>query len=317
MRHITIISTIIVISNFAMSVQAQQLATISQMSNTQYFFNPAAIAFSEISDYDILLDVDAVSRLQWTSVQGAPKTGMIGLRYQNVEKRISLTALLAHDRFGVSRYTQAQIGFAYQIPFNRFGSSGISMGLYLAGSQYAIDGTQIDVIEAADPLLSGAMQTGVFPAVGGGLFAYHKIDGYHNDSYLFGGISAEQVIPTDVRVEGMNGVEGNLKREPHFHLITGFRKFYSHHDFFEPIIVVSKSFWTPLHINGMIRTTVMGGVTRFGVGLNSEFQYSVELGFKVLDQLIIAYGMSSHLDQTISKQSGLSHQVTVSYQYQN
>jgi type IX secretion system PorP/SprF family membrane protein len=294
---------------------AQQLGSIAQMGSVNYFFNPAAIEIGELDLHDHIFETDMLYRQQWASFEGAPQTAILGVRYQNYEKRMSLSGFIAHDQFGLSTYNQIQIGYSYQLPLDRWGRSGLSMGLYFAGSQYRIDGSRIDVIEEADPLLSNAMQSKMFPSLGLGVFYYKKLDTYSTESILFAGISGEQVIPVDVRFEGLNGEQGNLKREPHFHTFAGFQKYYSVKDYFEPVLWVSKTFWSPLHLNGMIRATFLEQRMSFGAGLSSEFQYYFEVGFQMIPSFKINYGVSSFMRETMAQQTGMSHEIILSYQF--
>lgn len=293
----------------------QQLSTVSQLGNIDYLYNPAVI---DVRGYEYnaqVLDVSAMYRHQWSSYEGAPRTAILGARYSNSDKKMTISGLIAHDQFGLSRYTQVQLGYAYKLHFNRQGTHGLSLGLFLSASQYRMDQTMIDVLEVNDPLLSGAVETGVFPSFGVGAYYFRKLEGYYRDSYLFGGVSGEQVIPSDVRVEGSNGSQGNLERQPHLHVIAGFRKHYGTNDYFEPMVRVSKTFWSPLHIHGIVRATLLEQKISAGVGFSSEYQFYLEAGFRLFNSVRIRYGISSHLQQTLSRATGLSHQFILSYQF--
>lgn len=295
---------------------AQQLGSIAQMGSINYFFNPAAIDIGELDMHDHIFETDMLYRQQWASFEGAPQTAILGLRYQNTEKRMSLSGFVAHDKFGLTSYTQVQIGYAYQLPLDRWGGSGLSMGLYFAGSQYRIDGSRIDVMQENDPLLSNAIQSKMFPSIGFGVFYYKKLDTYGGEeAILFGGVSGEQVIPTDILFEGMNGDQANLKRQPHIHAFAGFRKYYSLDDYFEPVLWVSKTFWSPLHLNGMVRGTFLEGKLSLGAGLSSEFQYYFEVGLRIIPSFKINYGISSYMRGTLAQQTGLSHEIILSYRF--
>ena len=294
---------------------AQQLSTVSQLGNVDYLYNPAVIDIRAYEYNAQVFDVSALYRHQWSSYDGAPRTAILSARYSNSDKKMTFNGLIAHDQFGLSKYTQVQAGYAYHLHFNREGTHGLSLGLFLSASQYRMDQTMIDVLEVNDPLLSGAIETGIFPSFGAGAFYFRKLEGYYKDGYLFGGISGEQVIPSDVRVEGSTGSQGNLERQPHLHALAGFRKYYGPKDYFEPIIRISKTFWSPTHIHGIVRATLMEQKVSLGIGFSSEYQFYLEAGFRVLRSVRIQYGLSSHLQQTLSRATGLSHQFVLSYQF--
>ena len=297
---------------FTSITQAQQLATWSQFRTYQYIHNPAVVDIFELANDDHRLDIDLSYRAQWTGYEDAPRTAILGGQYTNTHQNMSFGGYIINDRFGPTDYNQIGIHYAYQIKFERAESNFLSIGLSASASQFRIENSKLDVIDPSDDLIATDDQSAFSPNITFGIYYQKKLGGYSSGgTYLLGGLSAEQIIPSDV-----NFTSGaNLKREPIFHAFGGVHFFYDGrgYDFVEPVVRVRKGINTPLHVDLGFKMTFQEEKFWIGGAVGSDFQVHLQFGLLLFEKWGIGYSGSFFLNPQLGEPAGLSHELVMSY----
>lgn len=306
--------TFILIIALATSSIAQQLANWTQFRAFQYATNPAVVDIFDF-DTDQLIDLDLVYRKQWTSFEGAPETALLGLQYVNDRANMSLGALLLNDEFGPTSYSQLQLQYAYQIKMDRFGESFLSIGLAFAANQFRVDADKLKVENPNDQLIGDTPQSKTLMNGSFGLYYQGEIGSSRfNRKFFIAGLSAEQMIPADLQIEGDGGSLANLKRAMHFHAFLGTRIYYgSGYDYVEPVIWAKAVQGAPL--NYFFATKMTFSEQRFwlGAGLSSEWEGHLQAGVGLSEQIQLGYATSFYLANTFGSDIGLTHEIRLAF----
>lgn len=166
---------------------AQQDAMFTRyMFNTMYLFNNPA--YSGSHGY---WTTNALYRLQWAGLEGAPQTlylggeGMVGRR-QNA----GLGFALFHDKIGLERVTDLSANYAYHIRLND--EHTLALGIKAGAFVYkSLLGDAI-VWDSGDPVYSGDIE-GLVPRAGLGIYWYTE--------QAFAGLSVPTLIAIDKRAD--------------------------------------------------------------------------------------------------------------------
>ena len=310
-RAVTFIALSIAMGTTA-TLNAQQLANYSQFRNFQYLINPGAVEMFELTTDGDILDADVAYRAQWTGIEGAPRTATAGIQYTLMDKKMSLGGHIVNDAFGPTDYTQVGLQYAYHIRFERNENHFLSIGISAWASHIRVAFEELDVIDVQDDLLQGQNESRISPELAVGVY-YQKKFGYTRvpgGTYLFAGLSADQLIETDVVFEG----GGNLQREMIFHAYMGIRRYYDGrgYDFIEPVVWVRKGLNTPIHADLGCRVTMASSKFILGAAVGTDLQAHVQVGFR-WEALSISYMPSFFLNNKLGQPAGMTHEISVGY----
>lgn len=73
--------------------------------------------------------VYAVGRLQWTGIEGAPKTVLAGGHFKTGNERAAFGAQLLYDKMGPERYTEAGAFYSYDLKLTEVDYISMSLGI--------------------------------------------------------------------------------------------------------------------------------------------------------------------------------------------
>lgn len=294
-------------------LQAQQLANWTQFRAFQYATNPAIVDIFDF-DADQMIDLDLVYRKQWTSFEGAPETALLGLQYVNDRANMSLGGLVLNDEFGPTSYSQLQLQYAYQIKMDPYGESFLSIGLAFAANQFRVDADKLKVENPNDQLIGDSPQSKTLMNGSFGLYYQGQLGASRfNRKFIIAGLSAEQMIPADLQIEG-NGSTANLKRALHYHAFLGTRFYYgSGYDFVEPVVWAKAVHGAP--INYFFATKMTFSEQRFwlGAGVSSEWEGHLLAGVGLSEQIHLGYATSFYLANTFGSDIGLTHEIRLAF----
>jgi type IX secretion system PorP/SprF family membrane protein len=167
---------------------------------SQYMFNPIAInpAYAGSSGG---LTATALSRFQWTSLEGAPKTQTFSIHGPVKYSKASFGAQLYHDQITVSNYYGIYGFYSYYIAVSE--NVKLSFGLRAGASYFQADMSDLDLYYpemdfVGDPVFMSSSYGGWLPNVGAGLYLFSK------RSYL--GFSMPEMINNTIEtsVESLN-----------------------------------------------------------------------------------------------------------------
>lgn len=147
---------------------------------SQYVFsgltiNPAYAGYKQ--DWNL----NSVYRQQWAGVPGSPTTTSITLDGLTsiVDERMAVGLELSNEKLGAQGTTDIYGSYAYRIPMNAEGTSRLCFGLALGLSQYTINGTLFQAVDAGDQSVPLNKVSTIIPDARFGLY-------YYTPSYYLG-----------------------------------------------------------------------------------------------------------------------------------
>ena len=140
-----------------LAVHAQQ-----EPYNTMFAFNKLPINPGYTGGKDVL-SIRAVYRHQWANLPGNPQTANLNVHSPLKSQRIALGLSFINDRLGATNMTHINTSFAYPLQFKN--DSKLSFGISAGMMIYSAKITELDAIDAGDPLLQQNLN-GVRPVLG-------------------------------------------------------------------------------------------------------------------------------------------------------
>ena len=191
------------------NTNAQQLPQVSNFSNNQLIFNPAAAGM-----YETDFNVNLLSRLQWSGIQGAPTYNMFWTDYRFGGNKSAIGLNVNVNSFGVTRMTEVLGNYSYSFHLSqRF---KMSMGLRVGTNMIRYNNLPSDKIwDADDPLEQNPVNNTSLPMAGGGFRL--------SDKKFYVGISAPDLISRDkYNIYGNNGKSFFVKKR-NYVLMSGYK----------------------------------------------------------------------------------------------
>ncbi|MEJ0033420.1 MAG: PorP/SprF family type IX secretion system membrane protein [Bacteroidota bacterium] len=169
---------------FTLALSLILTATISAFSQQDplynlYLFNQAMINPAYNGTYN-LTSVTAISRSQWTGIEGAPVTNMLNANTSFRNERLGAGMLVVDDRLGVNNNLEAQAAFSYKLKFKY---SQLSFGLQGGIVNYKYNYDQLHLETVDQTLTQDHMPNFTKPTIGAGVF-------YRSEKYYVGFIDA-------------------------------------------------------------------------------------------------------------------------------
>jgi type IX secretion system PorP/SprF family membrane protein len=166
----------------------------------QHLINPAyAGAFDNVS-------ITAMTRAQWTGIQGAPVTNSITGHTSMFNNKGGVGLYVLNDQLGVSNNTEAFISFSYKVDF---GKAKLAMGMQGGMIQYSYDYSKLNLEQIDDPSFTATEDNFTRPNFGAGLLFYGE--------YFYAGIS----IPRILNIEVNDGVKASTRYQKHYYISGG------------------------------------------------------------------------------------------------
>ncbi len=196
---------------FYLTLSFLLVATISAFSQQDplynlYLFNQAMINPAYNGTYN-LTSVTAITRAQWTGIEGAPVTNMINASTSFRNERLGAGMLVVNDKLGVNSNFEAQAAFSYKLKFTH---SQLAFGLQggVVNYKYNYDALHL---ETTDPVLTqNHMPNFTKPTIGAGVF--------FRDEKYYVGLSMTRMLNVDVA----DGVVTSTRYKQHIYLSGGY-----------------------------------------------------------------------------------------------
>ncbi len=144
-----------------LSVQAQQDALYSQYMFNGLILNPAYAGSRDLASMTL------INRWQWTGIEEAPRSFMLGFHTPTPDRRHGLGLGLLHDKIWVLNNTVLDLNYAYRIPIKK---ATLALGLRGGFQYYTADFSQIPVKQGGDPVFEGNGFRRLIPTTGAGIY---------------------------------------------------------------------------------------------------------------------------------------------------
>lgn len=265
---------------------------------TQYIFDPISInpAYSGTNN---MLSVNALTRLQWVGLEGAPKTFSLSSHMPVEGRNIGLGVTLLSEKVGPVNNTFFTINYAYHLQLND--ALTLSMGLKGGISSYKVDLTGLDINDTEDPQFENNEKK-ISPNLGFGFFLY--------EHRYYVGFSVPKLIQTKVDEEYATD-ERQLKR--HYYIFGGYNWRIDKDWVLKPSLLTKFVVGAPVSNDITIRALYMDLV---GAGLMYRIGDAMGLFVygNVYKQLNIGYGYEYSLNGLSGVNSG-THEIRLTYDF--
>jgi len=173
------------------SSQAQQRFRRTAFPVNSFIINPAVAGTEAYTVFG------SSYRNQWAGFDGAPTTALFSAHTSFSESLGGGAILFRDDMGGAVSQTGFEVSGSYQIRLPN--SDGVSFGLSLQGTQFAFDGTDLNVWDQGDPALTGGLETTFGVDASAGLLVYG------NDYYL--GLAVSNLFEDEL---GLTAVDSSM-----------------------------------------------------------------------------------------------------------
>lgn len=265
---------------------------------TQYMFNTLWVnpAYAGTSQ---ALNINAMTRLQWVGLDGAPKTYSAAIHAPITKHKAGVGMTVVNDIFGPIKNTYATGNYAYRVSLNE--KLTLSMGIKGGINSYYAGLKDLSLIDKNDPEFQ-TNERQINPNLGVGFYLY-------SDNFYVG-LSAPRLIETS-----LNGsyAHDDFKTRNHYYFIGGFIWDLGPKWMLKPAILTSSVANAPITNTITIQFLYderiwLGGMFRPGDAAGAFFN------IKVSDRLTVGYGYDFTFTK-ISKANIGTHEIMVSFDF--
>jgi type IX secretion system PorP/SprF family membrane protein len=235
---------------------------------------------------------------------------MAGVQYSDLHNNMTFGGHVVNDQFGPTDFTELQLNYAYRLNFERQENHFLSLGLNITAMQLRVQASAFEPDLPDDPLLTDKDQSRIVPNVGLGIHYLRNIGSYRGGTFMQGGLSAQQLIPSRVQ---FNDASGGLDRVMHLYGYASLRHYYTEDDFVEPFGAVRYALSAPIHYDLGFRMSMAQRHFQFGAGLSSTFQFHWQVGFQISDIIKLTYTNNIFMGRTVAQSSGATHELVLSF----
>ena len=176
---------------------------------TQYMYNMSVVNPAYATDDPGMLDLGALYRMQWTDVDGAPRT-LNFFAHTPISERVELGITVVHDEIGdIEKQNNITADFAYVIPTGE--NTNLSFGAKAGLTTFDANLSGLDLNDPNDPAFENINE--IFPVFGVGAFWFG------DNHYL--GVSAPNLL-TSEHLDNSQLLRDRGTEEIHYYLTGGY-----------------------------------------------------------------------------------------------
>ncbi|QKJ32011.1 type IX secretion system membrane protein PorP/SprF [Mucilaginibacter mali] len=292
---------------------AQQSIQFSQYSFTGLTVNPAYAGYKE--DWTLNL----VSRLQWTGIPGAPRTGAVSMDglTDDIYKNVGLGFVVTADQLGPRTTTSGYFNYAYRLQLDEEDTRRVSFGLGFGVAQYMLDQSQLTATDGSDPVIGSGVATKISPDFRLGVF-------YNSPTFYIGGSVLNLLADADFKDNT------TVVREARsFYITSGYMMPLTPDLDWKPSILIKEDFKGPTNIdlstNFLLGKTLwLGAAYRTGIktwnksslqgGLSNYDAIVGMVQYYVSDRFRIGYSYDYNISKLAGPQNG-THELSLSISF--
>ena len=268
---------------------------------TMYMWNMMAIQPGYAGSADVL-NVTALSRIQWAGIDGAPVTHSLSAHSPLNAKTLGVGGSLVHDRIGRTYTTSAYGDIAYRMNVNR--NTRLALGLNAGINHAVVANTQVENTDPNDPTFRSDITGRVCPNFGFGAYLWSQ--------HGYAGIAVPKLLRNYLgRASGADGISSRFMQEATHVFITAGYVLPLGAVMFKPAIMLQATEGAPL--SGDISANfflqdkfVLGAAYRHGDS------FSGILGMQATDQIREGYAYDMGIS-VLNRRAGGAHEIMVSY----
>lgn len=285
------------LSTLAAGTSAQQVFKLSQFTQHNFLYNPAAAGANDRAS------VGAIYRSMWSGMPGGPQTAIVyGDKYFS-KKKVGIAAAAYTDKTGPTSRTGGMINLSYSIDMENGRRLMFGMGGQFL--QFKVDKNAIADAIPGDPLLSGTGTTTRGDA---------NVGVYFKSPTLNIGFSAMQIIQTNLNlIKGTVGENNQGKFYRHYFIMAHYNFQVDEDNVLIPNTLVKYLPNSPTEFEGGVR---LEHKKLLWVGFNYHYKQDLSgyFGVNVDNNLSIGYSFDRYnkpLD--LFNGGNIAHEISLRY----
>lgn len=270
-----------------------------QAQSSLYYFNPLSYNPAYAGSRDAL-SINAIHRIQWTGIEGAPQTTFLTVHAPIKNSQLSIGGDLTYDEIGVSKATSAYLDVSYYIQLNDKGHR-LSFGLKGGINVFDAPLTELIVKDSGDPLQYD-IENKLRGNFGAGIYYYGT------NHYL--GISSLTLLEASVLD---NDDINALEQKRHYYLMGGYVFDINSYLKLKPSGLLKAVEGSPLSFDAELAGLLYD---RLWIGIGYRHDESVRgyLAAYVTPQLRIGYNYD-YIFNDLTKYTGGTHEFMIGYDF--
>lgn len=140
-------------------LNAQQITPLANFMYNQLVYNPAAAGMQEAQ-----FNVSTLARLQWSSIEGAPKQGMLWSDYRFKSNKMAVGVNVGSLKYSGYTNTDVNVNYAYYVNLNK--KLKLSMGLRAGFTSLAFSTSSFNIWDDDDQVIASSGYNKLIPKVG-------------------------------------------------------------------------------------------------------------------------------------------------------
>ncbi len=282
----------------SMKVFAQQMPQYTQYLINGYVINPAIAGSTNYFEGKIN------HRQQWIGINDAPRTNIISVNGPLKTEKMGIGGYIYSDINGPTRQLGVNMSYSYHIKLTD--EVKLSMAIYGAFLQFAIDGSKITTKNINDPILTNGMQTSLIPDAGFSTYAYSK--------KYFLGISLAQLTHTKISYREITAnTTGRLAG--HYFVMGGYNYDINEDFQLQPSFLIKYVSPVPVQAEFSARATYKNAISA-ALSYRTSDAMSLTFGYLFQNQISIGYSYDFLVSRLKNYSSG-SHEVMVSVRFKD
>ena len=242
---------------------------------TQYMYNMSVMNPAYATDDPGMLNLGAIYRMQWTDVDGAPRT-LNFFAHTPVSERVELGLTVVHDEIGnVEKQNNITADFAYVIPTGE--NTNLSFGAKAGLTTFDANLAGLNLNDPNDPAFENVSE--IFPVFGVGAFWFG------DNHYL--GVSAPNLL-TSEHLDNSQLLRDRGSEEIHYYLTGGYVFDISENFKLKPSTMVRGVQGAPLSVD-VNANVLLYDRLEAGVGYRFDETVTGLINFRVTPGLRIGY----------------------------
>ena len=242
---------------------------------TQYMYNMSVMNPAYATDDPGMLNLGAIYRMQWTDVDGAPRT-LNFFAHTPVSERVELGLTVVHDEIGnVEKQNNITADFAYVIPTGE--KTNLSFGAKAGLTTFDANLSGLNLNDPNDPAFENVSE--IFPVFGVGAF-------WFGDKHYLG-VSAPNLL-TSEHIDNSQLLRDRGSEEIHYYLTGGYVFDISENFKLKPSTMVRGVQGAPLSVD-VNANVLLYDRLEAGVGYRFDETVTGLINFRVTPGLRIGY----------------------------
>ncbi|WP_347069776.1 type IX secretion system membrane protein PorP/SprF [Flavobacterium sp. WV_118_3] len=264
---------------------------------TQYMYNTITINPGYTGSPGVL-EANLLLRSQWVGIDGAPRTGTLGV-HSPISDKIGLGLNVIADKIGPSTETSASGNFSYTL--NLGYKARLAFGLKAGARVLNVDWSKGRYLDSNDVLLNNNISNKIMPLIGAGLYLY-------GEKWYLGAS-----VPNFIKQDYYDDIQESVMADKlHYYLIGGYVFDITDGLKFKPSAMLKAVSGAPLAADLSANFLIQEKVT-LGASYRWDDSVSAMAGLQFLDHFFIGYAFD-YSTTKLNKYNDGTHEIILRFQ---